>query len=192
MNGSGVSEFFLRDALFERPAEILRMARVHFCLPHTAEVSRWREYVTSVGRIDLLFAWQGIALVVECKKGRASEAAVAQVCRYVGDLNRTAMEGYAHGVVAAEDFDSLAVSAALGANVMLIRLAPAVTCYEVEWPDLARRDHSELFAAMLPPAPSLLGKKRQLRAVVPVKWNPNFQFVGHPGAVKAIIRAGAA
>lgn len=192
MNGSGVSEFFLRDALFERPAEMLRMARVHFCLPATAEVSRWREYVTSVGRIDLLFAWQGIALVVECKKGRASEAAVAQVCRYVGDLNRTAMEGYAHGIVAAEDFDPLAISAAFGANVMLVRLSPAVSCCEVAMPDATRRDHRELFEAMLPAPPTRLGKRRTLRAIAAGNWAYKFQHAGRPGAIKAIVRAGVA
>jgi hypothetical protein len=129
MNATGVSEFWLRDALFDDPHQLCPLIQDQcWTNPYPPpRIHRWREYVTNVGRIDLLLAWPGVVVVVECKKGCASEGAIAQVLRYVGALEG-ASEGTVIGVVAAEGFDNLAVSAARACNVGLVRLSPAVTC----------------------------------------------------------------
>jgi hypothetical protein len=148
MNATGVSEFWLRDALFDDPHQLCPLIQDQcWTNPYPPpRIHRWREYVTNVGRIDLLLAWPGVVVVVECKKGCASEGAIAQVLRYVGALEG-ASEGTVIGVVAAEDFDALACSAARGASVVLVKLVPAVTCIGFVAPSSPEHNDEELRAA---------------------------------------------
>lgn len=65
-----------------------------------------RQYTTDVGTIDLLCKNREDFVVVELKKGRASDTAVGQISRYIGWVSENLAEGHnVRGIIIVHEFD---------------------------------------------------------------------------------------
>ena len=76
-----------------------------------------RHYPTDVGIIDLLCKNRDDFVVVELKKGRASDAVVGQISRYIGWIKENLADDHdARGIVVVHDFDPKLKYAVLAHN----------------------------------------------------------------------------
>ncbi len=71
-----------------------------------AEGCSGRQYVTPIGKIDLLCVSNGRITVVELKKGRSSDSVVGQISRYIGWAKENlANERTVNGIIIVHEFD---------------------------------------------------------------------------------------
>jgi RecB family endonuclease NucS len=151
----GPSEAWLRDAIALDPFGLLEHMHTLYQQrdSYADGVKASTEVHTDAGRIDVLLAWPGHLVIVECKRDRADEGAVAQVLRYAGAMARFSGPAQIDCVVAAQTFTHGARFAAQAARVVLIEVAPAIRCDYVPYlhasmdPDAAAALHRDIAPA---------------------------------------------
>ncbi len=118
-----------RDVYFHNPEALLDLFPSYEMTNGYYRV--FREYTTGAGRCDLLLVWEGGAAIIEFKRQRADESAVAQCLRYCGAIY--AKLGFKpESVVAAPEFTDNALSAALGSGTICVTTDADASAFAIQ------------------------------------------------------------